>query len=159
MAQIRSSLLNMRLHCGSQKRNLSIGTLLLTVGFMKTEDFELILFLPLKHYISIIHSFILYKEPEEGVSAPAAVAGPVTKMTQAQLEQLDTLLVDKSYITGYTVSQDDVYEFSRVGSVPAGLVNLARWHRHIASFSAEFSTIPGQKRAPPQGQVCVQYSS
>ena len=80
-------------------------------------------------------------------------------MTQAQLEQLDTLLVDKSYITGYTVSQDDVYEFSRVGSVPAGLVNLARWHRHIASFSAEFSTIPDQKRAPPQGQVCVQYSS
>merc|ERR1711990_937607 len=93
----------------------------------------------------------IYEEPEEGASAPAAVAGPVAKMTQAQLEELDSLLVDKSYITGYTVSQDDVYEFSRVGSVPAGLVNLTRWHRHISSFSAEFSIIPGEKRAPPQG--------
>ena len=49
-----------------------------------------------------------------------------------------------------TITQDDVYEFSRVKSVPAGLVNLARWHRHIASYSDDFSTIPGEKRAPPQ---------
>merc|ERR1719191_1546679 len=72
-------------------------------------------------------------------------------MTEAQLVELDGYLVDKSYITGYTITQDDVYEFSRVKSVPAGLVNLARWHRHIASYSDDFSTIPGEKRAPPQG--------
>ena len=71
-------------------------------------------------------------------------------MTEAQLIELDGYLVDKSYITGYTITQDDVYEFSRVKSVPAGLVNLARWHRHIASYSDDFSTIPGEKRAPPQ---------
>ena len=55
-------------------------------------------------------------------------------MTQAQLEELDSYLVDKSYITGYTISQDDVFEFSRVKSVPAGLINLARWHRQVASY-------------------------
>ena len=71
-------------------------------------------------------------------------------MTEAQLVELDGYLVDKSYITGYTITQDDVYEFSRVKSVPAGLVSLARWHRHIASYSDDFSTIPGEKRAPPQ---------
>lgn len=91
------------------------------------------------------------KEPEEGVApAKAAPQGPVTAMTEAQLVELDGYLVDKSYITGYTITQDDVYEFSRVKSVPAGLVNLARWHRHIASYSDDFSTIPGEKRAPPQ---------
>ena len=91
------------------------------------------------------------KEPEEGVApAKAAPQGPVTAMTEAQLIELDGYLVDKSYITGYTITQDDVYEFSRVKSVPADLVNLARWHRHIASYSDDFSTIPGEKRAPPQ---------
>ena len=80
-------------------------------------------------------------------------------MTEAQLVELDGYLVDKSYITGYTITQDDVYEFSRVKSVPAGLVNLARWHRHIASYSDDFSTIPGEKRAPPQAWDLINMSS
>merc|ERR1712025_167474 len=93
-----------------------------------------------------------YEEPEEGAApAKAAPQGPVTAMTEAQLIELDNYLVDKSYITGYTITQDDVHEFSRVKSVPTGLVNLARWHRHVASYSDDFSTIPGDKRAPPQG--------
>ena len=61
-------------------------------------------------------------------------------MTQAQLEELDSYLVDKSYITGYTITQDDVFEFSRVKSVPAGLINLARWHRQVASYKV-FSNV------------------
>jgi nucleoside diphosphate kinase/translation elongation factor EF-1beta len=94
----------------------------------------------------------IYEEPEEGAApAKAAPQGPVTAMTEAQLIELDNYLVDKSYITGYTITQDDVHEFSRVKSVPTGLVNLARWHRHVASYSDDFSTIPGDKRAPPQG--------
>jgi len=94
----------------------------------------------------------VYEEPEEGAAPAKAVPqGPVTAMTEAQLVELDNYLVDKSYITGFTITQDDVHEFSRVKSVPAGLVNLARWHRHIASYSDDFSTVPGEKRAPPQG--------
>jgi len=92
----------------------------------------------------------IYEEPEEG-AAPVKPSGPVSAMTQAQLEELDSYLVDKSYITGYTITQDDVFEFSRVKSVPAGLVNLARWHRHVASYKNDFATIPGEKRAPAQG--------
>jgi len=95
----------------------------------------------------------IYEEPEEGAAAaaPAKVEGPVSAMTQAQLEELDTYLVDTPYITGYTISQDDVFEFSRVKSVPTNLINLARWHRNVASYKDEFSTLPGEKRSPAQG--------
>ena len=63
------------------------------------------------------------KEPKDGVaSAKVAQQGPVTAMTETQSIELDSYLVDKSYITGYTITQDDVYEFSRVKSVSAELV-------------------------------------
>lgn len=49
----------------------------------------------------------------------------------------------------YTPSQADVHVFKILGSAPSGneYPNVARWYKHIASYSAEHSTLPGSSTA------------
>ncbi|KAG5682432.1 hypothetical protein PVAND_011785 [Polypedilum vanderplanki] len=54
------------------------------------------------------------------------------------LGELNTFLADNSYITGYTPSKADLSVFDALGKAPAAeYVNIARWYRHISSFSAQ----------------------
>ena len=66
----------------------------------------------------------------------------------AGLKALDEFLADKSYIEGFEASQADVAVFEAVGSAPdaAKYPNAARWYAHIASFKANFSSLPGEKK-------------
>ena len=49
----------------------------------------------------------------------------------------------------YTPSQADVHVFKILGSAPSGneYPNVARWYKHIASYSAEHGTLPGSSTA------------
>ncbi|VVT57134.1 uncharacterized protein SAPINGB_P005551 [Magnusiomyces paraingens] len=67
----------------------------------------------------------------------------------AGLKSLDSFLADKSYIQGTAASQADVVVYKAVGSAPdaEAYPNAARWYKHIASYSEEFATLPGDKEA------------
>ncbi|KPJ18667.1 Elongation factor 1-beta' [Papilio machaon] len=57
--------------------------------------------------------------------------------TNQGLNELNTFLADKSYISGYTPTQADVQVFNEVGKAPAAsLPHVLRWYNHIASYSA-----------------------
>ena len=72
-------------------------------------------------------------------------------MTDKQLNELDAYLLDRSYVSGYSPSQDDVFKFLQIKLVPTGLNNVQRWWKHISSFEAQFDTLPGEKKRPTQG--------
>jgi len=72
-------------------------------------------------------------------------------MSDKQLKELDDFLLDRSYVSGYSPSQDDVFKFLQIKLVPDGLNNVQRWWKHISSFEAEFHTLPGVKKQPTQG--------
>jgi len=58
--------------------------------------------------------------------------------TSAGLKALNEHLATRSYIEGYVPSQSDVSIFSSLSSTPsAEYCHLARWYRHIKSFSAK----------------------
>mmetsp|Transcript_45654 Transcript_45654/g.114874 ORF Transcript_45654/g.114874 Transcript_45654/m.114874 type:complete len:222 (+) Transcript_45654:186-851(+) len=61
--------------------------------------------------------------------------------TEKGLAALNTHLADKSYVAGHSLSAEDVAAFEKVGAEPtsktAKFINVLRWFRHIASFSAE----------------------
>lgn len=67
----------------------------------------------------------------------------------AGLAQLNEFVADKSYIEGANASQADVVVYKAVGSKPDAdkYPNAARWFEHIASFSSEFESLPGDKDA------------
>lgn len=57
------------------------------------------------------------------------------KSTQG-VQQLNTYLAERSYISGYTPSNEDVKVFEQLGKAPAGNVpHVLRWYRHIASYT------------------------
>jgi elongation factor 1-beta len=66
-------------------------------------------------------------------------------LTDAGLTVLDNWLTTRSYITGYAPSQADVASFKALKSAPesAKYPHAARWYKHIASFTEEFATLPG----------------
>ncbi|XP_072179863.1 elongation factor 1-beta-like [Diadema setosum] len=61
---------------------------------------------------------------------------------------LNQFLVDRSYIEGYTPSQADVVVFKAMSGAPkAELFNALRWYNQIKSYSSQFDSLPGVKKA------------
>ncbi|KAF8841883.1 hypothetical protein BDN67DRAFT_481993 [Paxillus ammoniavirescens] len=69
-------------------------------------------------------------------------------------DALEKHLATRSYVEGYTPSQADVHVYKLI-TAPAPSIHphTARWYTHIASYSAEFDTLPGTSTA---GQAFVQ---
>ncbi|KAJ9647901.1 hypothetical protein H2201_001268 [Coniosporium apollinis] len=63
----------------------------------------------------------------------------------AGLTMLNNWLKTRSYIVGYTPSQADVKCFQQLKEQPAveTYPYAYRWYKHIASFSSEFDSLPG----------------
>ncbi|XP_026463150.1 elongation factor 1-beta'-like [Ctenocephalides felis] len=56
--------------------------------------------------------------------------------TEKGQQALNTFLADHSYVEGYAPSKADVDLFNTLPKAPgANLVHLARWYRHIASYT------------------------
>merc|ERR1712212_794554 len=73
--------------------------------------------------------------------------------TSSGLKALNEHLATRSYIEGYVPCQADVSIFSSLASTPsAEYCHLARWYRHIKSFSAKeqesFPGVPESTQAP-----------
>ena len=68
--------------------------------------------------------------------------------SDAGLAVLNDYISDKSYIEGFTASQADVAVFEAMTEAPEATkyAHAARWYKHIASFSAEFATLAGEKK-------------
>jgi len=66
-------------------------------------------------------------------------------LTDAGLTMLNSWLTTRSYIVGYSPSQADVATFKALKSAPesAKYPHVARWYKHIASWTDEFATLPG----------------
>jgi len=66
-------------------------------------------------------------------------------LTDAGLAVLDAWLTTRSYIIGYAPSQADVATFKALKSAPtsAKYPHVARWYKHISSYTDEFATLPG----------------
>jgi len=66
-------------------------------------------------------------------------------LTDAGLTILNNWLTTRSYIVGYAPSQADVVTFKALKSAPesAKYPHAARWYKHIASWTDEFATLPG----------------
>ncbi|PMD55840.1 uncharacterized protein K444DRAFT_616913 [Hyaloscypha bicolor E] len=66
-------------------------------------------------------------------------------LTDAGLTVLNSWLTTRSYIVGYAPSQADVATFKALKSAPASpkYPHAARWYKHIASYTDEFATLPG----------------
>jgi len=71
--------------------------------------------------------------------------GFVDFLTDAGLTVLNSWLTTRSYIVGYSPSQADVVSFKALKAAPdaAKYPHAARWYKHIASYSEEFATLPG----------------
>eukprot|EP00270_Netrium_digitus_P014924 TRINITY_DN5154_c0_g3_i1.p1 TRINITY_DN5154_c0_g3~~TRINITY_DN5154_c0_g3_i1.p1 ORF type:complete len:264 (+),score=105.13 TRINITY_DN5154_c0_g3_i1:50-793(+) len=61
----------------------------------------------------------------------------------AGLEELNSFLLTRSYISGYSASRDDLAVYSALASAPsaAEYVNAARWYKHITALLG--SNFPG----------------
>lgn len=66
-------------------------------------------------------------------------------LTDAGLTILNNWLTTRSYIVGYAPSQADVATFKALKSAPESskYPHAARWYKHIASWTDEFATLPG----------------
>jgi len=63
--------------------------------------------------------------------------------TAPGLVKLDSYLVSNSYAGGWVPSQVDVALFAAIKSSPdAKFVNALRWYNNIASYKAEFASLP-----------------
>merc|ERR1712123_330981 len=63
--------------------------------------------------------------------------------TAPGLVKLDSFLVSNSYAGGWVPSQVDVALFAAIKSSPdAKFVNALRWYNNIASYKAEFASLP-----------------
>ena len=67
----------------------------------------------------------------------------------ANLTKLNQHLATRSYVEGYTPSQADVVVFKAISSAPdaASAPHVARWYKHIQSYSAEHGSLPGSSTA------------
>ncbi|KKA29536.1 hypothetical protein TD95_003562 [Thielaviopsis punctulata] len=70
--------------------------------------------------------------------------------SDAGVASLDSWTKTRSYIDGQAASQADVVVFKAVTAAPdaAKYPHAARWYKHIASYEAEFSTLPGDASKP-----------
>ncbi|KAJ6120497.1 Elongation factor 1-beta [Penicillium sp. IBT 18751x] len=70
-------------------------------------------------------------------------------VSDAGLTLANNFLATRSYIVGNTPSQADVVSFKAFNGAPdaAKYPHVARWYKHIASYEAEFSTLPGDASA------------
>jgi len=66
-------------------------------------------------------------------------------VSDAGLTMLNSFLTTRTYIVGYAPSQADVVTFKALSSAPdaAKYPYAARWYKHIASWTEEFATLPG----------------
>ncbi|KAF9890302.1 Elongation factor [Aspergillus nanangensis] len=66
-------------------------------------------------------------------------------VSEAGLTLANNYLASRSYIVGDAPSQADAVTFKAFSGAPdaAKYPNVARWYKHIASFEAEFSALPG----------------
>ncbi|KAL2067307.1 hypothetical protein VTL71DRAFT_1731 [Oculimacula yallundae] len=71
--------------------------------------------------------------------------GFVDFLSDTGLTVLNNWLTTRSYIVGYSPSQADVASFKALSSAPdsAKYPHAARWYKHIASYTEEFATLPG----------------
>ncbi|KAB2576047.1 putative elongation factor 1-beta protein [Lasiodiplodia theobromae] len=71
-------------------------------------------------------------------------------VSDAGLTLLNNWVSTRSYIVGYAPSQADVAVFKGVSAAPdaAKFPHAARWYKHIATFEAEFATLPGDASKP-----------
>ena len=60
-----------------------------------------------------------------------AQAGDVSRLSH----HLDDLLLDTSYLSGWTPSQLDNQVWNNLSRPPPDLPNLLRWYNHIGTFS------------------------
>ena len=69
--------------------------------------------------------------------------------TDAGISALNDFISEKSYIEGAAASQADVAVFEAMSGAPDATkyAHAARWYNHIASFTAEFSSLLGEKKA------------
>jgi len=76
--------------------------------------------------------------------------GFVDFLTDAGLTVLNSWLTTRSYIIGFSPSQADVVSFKALKEAPdaAKYPHAARWYKHIASYSEEFATLPGDASKP-----------
>jgi len=68
----------------------------------------------------------------------------------AGLAVLNNWLTTRSYIAGYTPSQADVTTFKalKASPDPAKYPHAFRWHKHVSSYQADFSSLPGDAAKP-----------
>jgi len=66
-------------------------------------------------------------------------------ISDAGLTMLNSWVTTRSYIVGYTPSQADVATFKAIKSAPdsSKFPHAARWYKHIATYSDDFATLPG----------------
>jgi elongation factor 1-beta len=66
------------------------------------------------------------------------------------LTVLNSFLETRSYIVGYSPSQADAVTFKAISSAPDStkFPYAARWYKHIASYTEEFPTLPGDSAKP-----------
>lgn len=58
------------------------------------------------------------------------------------LAKLNNFLLDKAYISGWSVSPEDVTVFQNISTAPsADLTNALRWWNHIKSYESEFGNL------------------
>jgi len=92
----------------------------------------------------------IYEEPAAPAPASSFAKGDYPELNAKQLAEFDAFLLDHSYASGFSASQDDVFRFLQIKLVPAELKNVQRWWKHISSFESEFDALPGVKNQPPQ---------
>ncbi|KAL2795753.1 hypothetical protein BJX65DRAFT_272662 [Aspergillus insuetus] len=70
-------------------------------------------------------------------------------VSDAGLTIANTFFASRSYVVGHAPSQADVVTFKAFSSAPdaAKYPNVARWYKHIASYEAEFASLPGDASA------------
>ncbi|KAG6355159.1 hypothetical protein INS49_004240 [Diaporthe citri] len=76
--------------------------------------------------------------------------GFVDFLQDTGLTELNSWLTTRSYIVGFGASQADVACFKALKESPDGAKypHAARWWKHIASYEADFATLPGDASKP-----------
>ncbi|KAL4917636.1 hypothetical protein BDW62DRAFT_183548 [Aspergillus aurantiobrunneus] len=66
-------------------------------------------------------------------------------VSEAGLSIANTFFESRSYVVGTSPSQADVVTFKAFSGAPDAekYPNVARWYKHIASYEAEFASLPG----------------
>merc|ERR1712154_681817 len=72
------------------------------------------------------------------------------------LKKLNDFLLSRSYISGWTISGEDVALFKKISAAPsANLENALRWWNHVNSFREAFSGIESSLKSAPAPQAAA----